>query len=265
MLGAYLRRLGWLRDPPDPPLRLSRSAHAARPRLEEGMREQLSGAATRLLLIEDDQRFGRALVAALNGQGFDVEWSQDGLRGLDLALGHAWGAVILDLMIPTLNGPTVLRRLREESQVPVLVLTARHSLQDRVDQLDHGADDYLTKPVELPELVARLRALIRRAAGSANQSLTLGDLEIDLYQRLVHRQGQRIELTSTEFRLLEHLIRNRGRAVATGEIARVVSGSGDLLTAATVRAHVRNLRSKLGDSMVQTRRGYGYLVPDQTQ
>ncbi len=265
MLGDYLRRLGWLRGRVKSPPRLPPSTNQPRQRVGGRMREQPSGAATRLLLIEDDQRFGRALLAALNAQGFEVEWSQDGLRGLDLALGHAWGAVILDLMIPTLNGPTVLRRLREESQVPVLILTARHSLQDRVDQLDHGADDYLTKPVELPELVARLRALIRRAAGSANQSLTLGDLEIDLYQRLVHRQGQRIELTSTEFRLLEHLIRNRGRTLATAEIAKVVSGSGDLLTAATVRAHVRNLRAKLGESTVQTRRGYGYLIPDQAQ
>ncbi|MBZ0111560.1 MAG: response regulator transcription factor, partial [Thermoanaerobaculia bacterium] len=156
-----------------------------------------SGSPTRLLLVEDDLSFGRALVAALRGQGFDVEWSRDGLEGLDLARSHAWSAVILDLMIPNLEGDEVLRRLREESAVPVLILTAKHALEERVGRLDEGADDYLTKPVELAELVARLRALIRRAAGARSRTLALGGLEIDLYARIVSRDGERLDLTST--------------------------------------------------------------------
>ncbi len=220
---------------------------------------------TRLLLIEDDARFGRVLVAALTGQGFEVEWSRDGLHGLDLACSHAWSAIILDLMMPSLDGATVLRRLRRESDVPVLVLTAKYALQERVDRLDEGADDYLTKPVELPELVARLRALIRRAAGTANRYLIVGDLEVDLYGRSIRKRGEPVEITSTEYRLFELLVRRRGQAVSTREIGIAVSPSGDPVTSATVRTHIRNLRTKLGERMVQTRRGFGYCVPSEPE
>ncbi len=213
---------------------------------------------TRILLIEDDERFARALVTGLVDLGFDVYHSADGLEGWELARSHAWSVVVLDLMIPTLDGAVVLRRLREESNVPVLVLTAKHGLEHRVGRLDDGADDYLTKPFELSELVARLRALIRRSVGAADRRQRFGDLEIDLYSRTAALVGKRIELTSTEYRLLEHLLRHRGDAVSTARLCEVLSPTGDPISASTVRAHVRNLREKLGQRWVRTRRGYGY-------
>ena len=214
---------------------------------------------TRLLLIEDDERFARALRASLEDAGYEVSHCVDGLEGWDLARSHAWGAVILDLMIPTIDGAEVLRRLREESNVPVLVLTARRSLEQRVGRLEDGADDYLGKPFEMPELLARLRALIRRSAGAAQRTRQFGDLEIDLYGRSASLAGETLDLTSTEFRLLEFLLRHRGEAVSTARLSEVLSPTGDPISSSTVRAHVRNLREKLGSRWVRTRRGFGYF------
>ena len=214
---------------------------------------------TPILLVEDDARFARALVAGLADAGFDVHHSADGLEGWDLARSHAWSVVILDLMIPSLDGATVLRRLRQESSVPLLVLTASRGLDQRVGRLEDGADDYLTKPFELPELVARLRALIRRAAGAADRRQAFGDLEIDLYARTASLAGTVLGLTSTEYRLLEHLVRHRGKAVSTQRLAEILSPTGEPITSSTVRAHVRNLRAKLGMRWIHTRRGFGYL------
>lgn len=213
---------------------------------------------TRLLLIEDDRMFARALRASLEEAGFDVTHCEDGLEGWDLARSHAWSVVILDLMIPTIGGADVLRRLREESNVPVLVLTARRSLEQRVGRLEDGADDYLSKPFEMPELLARLRALIRRSAGGGDRTRHFGNLEIDLFGRTASLGGAVLDLTSTEFRLLECLLRQHGKAVATARLAKVLSPTGDPIRASTVRAHVRNLREKLGQRGVRTRRGFGY-------
>lgn len=220
---------------------------------------------TCVLLVEDDARFAQALVAGLNDAGFTVHRCADGLEGWDLARSHSWSAVILDLMLPTLDGAEVLRRLRQESNVPVLVLTARRALEQRVARLEDGADDYLCKPFELAELVARLRALIRRAAGAADRRLHVGDLEVDLYARTVRRRDQPVELTPTEYRLLEHFLRHRGGEVATSRLAEVLSTSGNPIAEGTVRAHVRNLRAKLGVDWVRTRRGFGYALAEENE
>jgi two-component system OmpR family response regulator len=215
----------------------------------------------RLLLVEDDAAFAESLIPALERRGFEVRWVADGLEGLDRARSEMWSAVILDLMLPTLPGDELLRRLREVSEVPVLVLTARRGLPDRVARLEEGADDYLTKPFELPELVARLKVLMRRSAGTAQGTLRLGSLEVDLDDRRVRRGGETVELSAAEYRLLELLLRQRGRYRSTDDLAELLSARGDRLTAVTVRTHVRNLRSKIGQDLLETRRGHGYRIP----
>lgn len=218
----------------------------------------------RLLLIEDDVPLAQALAAGLTDAGFTVHHCVDGLQGWDLARSQVWSAVVLDLMTPMLSGTEVLRRLRRESNVPVLVLTARRELKQRVARLEDGADDYMMKPFELPELIARLRALIRRAAGAAEQRLRYGDLEIDLYARTVCKAGEAVELTPTEYRLLEHFLHHRGRQVATSRLADVLSTGGDPITENTVRVHVKNLRTKLGGDWIRTRRGFGYALDEDS-
>jgi DNA-binding response OmpR family regulator len=215
----------------------------------------------RVLVVEDEGDLARALKRALEEEGFAVDLSFDGEDGLFRATEIAYDAIILDLMLPRINGWDVLRRLREHgSRTPVLVLTARDAVEDRVDGLDLGADDYLTKPFALTELFARLRALIRRSTGLAASTLVVGDIEIDTASRTVSRAGQRVELTAREYAILELLATRRGVLVTRPVICEHIYDDDADVLSNVIDVHVAALRRKLGTGLIQTRRGQGYII-----
>lgn len=215
----------------------------------------------RVLLIEDEPDLAAALARALADDGFAVDRAADGEEGLHRATTAPYDAVILDIMLPLRDGWSVLRALREGgSTVPVLMLTARDAVPDRVRGLNQGADDYLTKPFDVAELVARLRALDRRAASQPSPIVELGDVRCDLAARRVFRDGREVDVTAREFGVLELLVSRRGQVVTRTEIAdRLYDDSSDLLSNA-IDVHVGSLRRKLGPELIQTRRGLGYLI-----
>jgi two-component system, OmpR family, response regulator len=216
----------------------------------------------RVLLVEDDDDLVEVLVPALCEEGFEVERSADGAEGLDCALTRELDVVVLDLMLPGLDGRAFLRHLRLEHDVPVLVLTARGGLAERVAALDDGADDYLTKPFELPELVARLRALVRRSARRASDEIRVGDLVLDLRRRTVHAGGERIDLAPQELRLLEALALADGEPVSELRLWQRLAATDEDVPTGVVRVHVHRLRARLGAGRIQTRRGFGYCLVD---
>src|SRR5213083_2384952 len=164
----------------------------------------------RILIVEDEPRLLRSLAKALREEGYAVDTAEAGEEGLYKAESYDYDAIVLDIVLPKMDGWDVLERLRKQKLTPVLMLTARDSRQDRVRGLDTGADDYLVKPFDLPELLARLRALIRRSAGQAQADIELGDVVIDLRARTVNRAGQPVTLTAREYAILEFLALHRG-------------------------------------------------------
>lgn len=214
----------------------------------------------RLLVIEDERDLREMLVAALRSVGYAVDAAADGEDGLFKATAWEYDAVVLDLMLPKLSGGELLRRLRQKRRTPVLILTARDTVQDRVQGLDGGADDYLVKPFELNELFARLRALIRRSAGQATAQLQIGDLAIDTAARLVRKAGEPVTLTGREYTLLELLALHRGSVVSRTMIYDHLFDENDDTLSNLVEVHIFNLRKKLGRDLIQTRRGLGYVL-----
>jgi DNA-binding response OmpR family regulator len=215
----------------------------------------------RILVVEDEEDLARTLKRALEEEGFAVDLSFDGEDGLFRATEIAYDAIVLDLMLPRLDGWELLRRLREKgSRTPVLVLTARDAVDDRVEGLDLGADDYLTKPFALTELFARLRALIRRSSGLAASTLVVGDIEIDTASRTVTRAGQRVDLTAREYAILELLATRRGVLVTRPIICEHIYDDDTDVLSNVIDVHVAALRRKLGTSLIQTRRGQGYII-----
>jgi two-component system OmpR family response regulator len=217
----------------------------------------------RLLLVEDERDLRRALARALTEEGFAVDESGDGEDGLFRAREIEYDAVILDLMLPRLGGLEVLDAIRQAGRsTPVLLLTARDAIDDRVRGLNRGADDYLTKPFALEELIARVRALIRRAAQHPSPAVAIGDLEVDLAARRVHRGGREVELTGREYSILELLLRQRGTVVPRAVLVDHLYSEDDELMSNAIDVHVASLRRKLGASLIETRRGLGYLIDD---
>jgi two-component system OmpR family response regulator len=214
----------------------------------------------RVLVIEDEPDLRRGLVQALREEGYAVDESGDGEDGLHKALSWDYDALVLDLMLPRMDGWEVLRRLRQARKTPVLILTARDGVRDRVRGLDTGADDYLVKPFVLAELLARLRALIRRAAGQAVSTLTVGELSLDTKARQVSLAGQPVNLTAREYSLLELLVLHRGELVTRSMIYEHLFDESEDSLSNLVDVHVSNLRKKLGKDLISTRRGQGYLI-----
>ena len=216
----------------------------------------------RILVVEDDPLLGDGLKAGLAQAGFATDWVRDGVAA-DLALkvdSHA--AVVLDLGLPRLEGLEVLRRMRAAGdRTPVLVLTARDAVEDRIKGLDSGADDYVLKPFDLDELAARLRALIRRSAGEAAALLRVGELELDPAARRVQLKGRSVELPAREFALLHALMLAAGRVLTREQLAERLYAWGEEVESNAIDVHVHHLRRRLGPALIRTVRGVGYLLP----
>ena len=214
----------------------------------------------RLLVVEDELDLLRALEKAFREEGYAVDTASDGEDGLFKATAWDYDAIVLDLMLPKLDGGELLKRLRRTKTTPVLVLTARDALPDRVKGLDAGADDYLVKPFERLELLARIRALVRRSAGQAVSVLGIGDVKIDMASRTVTRQGEAINLTPREYALVEFLALHRGKIVTRTMLYDHLFDENEDSLSNLLDVHVSNLRKKLGPDFVVTRRGQGYLI-----
>jgi DNA-binding response OmpR family regulator len=215
----------------------------------------------RVLIAEDDRRLARLLVRGLESEGYVVDAVHDGADALAMAAASDYDVLVLDVMMPLVDGVTVVRRLRERHcQAPVLLLTARTELEDRVRGLDAGADDYLAKPFAFEELLARLRALGRRGSVTAT-TLSAGAVELDVVRHEVRLRGQPVEFSPTEYRLLEHLMRNPGRVLSRRNILEHVWGADAEPESNAVDLYVHYLRRKLGDSItIATVRGVGYRM-----
>lgn len=215
----------------------------------------------RILLVEDDELLGEGLRAALARDGHAVDWLRDGEHARQALLGEdVWDVVLLDLGLPRRDGMDVLRALRKRSATPVLILTARDQLEDRVDGLDAGADDYLVKPFEIAELQARLRAVSRRQGGRAVTDVRHGDLVLLPAAHEATWRGERVELTRREYMLLSALVENAGRVLTRERLEQAMYGWNEDVDSNALEVHIHHLRRKLAPEFIRTLRGVGYTV-----
>jgi len=214
----------------------------------------------RILIVEDEPDLLRSLAQALREEGYAVDTANDGEDGLFKADGYDYDAIVLDVMLPKLDGWEILKRLRKTKKTPVLMLTARDQSRDRVKGLDTGADDYVVKPFDLPELFARLRALIRRSANKTTNVIEIGEVTIDTAARNVTRGGVSVELTAREYALLEFLALHRGDVVTRTQLYEHLFDENESSLSNLLDVHVSNLRKKLGAGFITTRRGHGYCI-----
>ena len=215
----------------------------------------------RILLVEDDPLLGDGLRAGLRQLGFQVDWVRDGMAAERELRSDVYAAAVLDLGLPRKDGMEVLAGLRAAGlALPVLVLTARDAVTDRVRGLDAGADDYVVKPVDLHELAARLRALVRRAHGQPRECLTAQDVVLDPAARTVQRAGEPVVLSAREFDLLHVLMLNTGRVLSREQLEQHLYSWGREVESNAVEVHIHHLRRKLGAPLIQTVRGVGYML-----
>ena len=220
-----------------------------------------------ILLVEDEEKLARMVEMELKYEGYTVEKAFDGRKGLERALSGEFDLILLDIMLPQLSGMEVLRRLRKESQVPVIMLTARDSVMDKVSGLDSGADDYVTKPFAIEELLARIRAALRgQSVKAGSGALTAGELSMDVDRHQVTVRGENVELTKKEFDLLRHLLENKGRVLSRETLLDAVWGFDFVGETNSVDVYIRFLRGKLDDAfgikLIHTVRGVGYVIKD---
>ncbi|HVU18400.1 MAG TPA: response regulator transcription factor [Candidatus Didemnitutus sp.] len=214
----------------------------------------------RILVVEDDPALRDSLAATLREENYAVDTAEDGEVGLFKARESPYDLILLDVMLPRIDGWQMLEWLRPVCDAPVLVLSARDAVTDRIKGLDHGADDYLAKPFDTNELLARIRALIRRSAGRAHSLLKIGKVRIDTAARRVTRAGEAVALTAREYGLLEFLAFHRGEAVTRTDLYEHLFGEDDNTLSNLLDVHVSNLRKKLGHDLIVTHRGHGYCI-----
>lgn len=222
---------------------------------------QVTSAGMRILLVEDDAMVGAAVRKGLGGAGFAVDWATDG-QSAGLALGNeVYDLLVLDLGLPRKDGMSLLADLRKSgSRLPVLVVTARDAVQDRILGLNAGADDYLLKPFDLDELIARIHALLRRAAGTASPVLTVGRISLDPVSRQVTQDGRQVELSAREFAILEALLRKGDGVMSRAELEEAVYDWETSIGSNAIEVHLHKLRKKLGSDAIRNIRGVGYRV-----
>ena len=216
----------------------------------------------RVLLVEDDLQLGESLETALRLEHYAVDWLRSG-DAVRATLGATpYDLLILDLGLPGVPGMQVLRQLRaDKHSIPVLLLTARHTVEDKVDGLDSGADDYLTKPFEMDELFARVRSLLRRKGDSQLSRLEVAGISIDPADRIVEFESERLDLTAREYAILEILVRNAGRFVSRQRLEEGIYSWGEEVGSNTVEVYISRLRKRFGSGMIETMRGVGYRIP----
>jgi two-component system OmpR family response regulator len=220
----------------------------------------------RLLVVEDDPKLARQLGAALKDAGYAVDVANDGEEGHFLGDTEPYDAVVLDLGLPKLDGVSVLERWRSAGRtMPVLILTARDKWSEKVAGFDAGADDYVTKPFYTEEVLARLRALLRRAAGHSQPELDCGPLRLDTRSGRVTIDGEPVKLTSLEYRLLAYLMHHKGRIVSRSELVEHLYDQDFDRDSNTIEVFVGRIRKKLGSDIIETRRGLGYVIEDKAE
>jgi len=221
----------------------------------------------KILLVEDEASIARFVELELGHEGYEVVKAEDGREGLRLAGEGGFDLVLLDVMLPGINGLEVLRRLRKDSDVPVILLTARDAVMDKVSGLDMGADDYVTKPFSIEELLARIRALLRKQGRQGSAPMALGPLEMDVARHTVTAEGQPVELTGREFSLLQALMENPGIVLSRETLMDRVWGYDFVGETNLVDVYIRYLRAKIGEKtdrrLIQTVRGVGYVLREE--
>lgn len=225
--------------------------------------------AEKILLVEDEEKLARMVELELRYEGYEVEKAFDGRTGLERAVSGEHDLILLDIMLPAMSGMEVLRRLRRESQVPVIMLTARDTVVDKVAGLDSGADDYITKPFAIEELLARIRAALRKKPAQAEEAplLTCGVLSMDTERHQVTVDGKNVELTRREFDLLHYLLENKGKVISRESLLDNVWGFDFVGETNAVDVYIRFLRSKIdehfGVKLIHTVRGVGYVIREE--